>query len=145
MKDQEVFEKLANDFLEQMTYTLNLILGDWSHDGHEKTETITIKTNLSKEQIKSAYIKGSNLIGVDLIDEVAAEYEDSTLSLEYLEKFKKAGFEPNEDMFYKGFYELDTEEYTNLYFFVLKKGNENFEYEIIENEDIDIGGYGLFH
>ena len=44
---------------------INLVIGDWSGDGHDKRQTITIESNLTLAEITNAY----NISGISL-DEV---------------------------------------------------------------------------
>lgn len=120
--------------------TLNLVLGDWSGDGHSKTDTVTIETNLSKKEVWEAYSAGAKLIGVDLCNSVAAEYEDNKICRDDVAKFADAGYECEIDD-YNSIY---TEEFTALFLFTVSKGRPDFVYEICKNQDLHIGGYGLY-
>jgi hypothetical protein len=140
---------------------INLVLGDWSHDGHSQTEIITISSTLSKPEIEAAYKKGAKRVGVDVVKDVAADYEDGGLLVEDWKRFEKAGMKL-EDLFAN---QVDLEytqeelenadpigfpiyhdEFVRLYCFLVSKGNDGFQYQIEEdaNPNINIGGYGLF-
>ena len=42
-------------------YTMQIILGDWSDDGHRKKETVIIESNKSVEELQKAYRKSYKL------------------------------------------------------------------------------------
>lgn len=126
--------------------TINLVLGDWSHDGHGKSETVTIETNLTVKQIANAYKKGSKKIGFDLTEEVASEYEDSSLPIDVVDSLNDAGFDVEKEvgMYNDELDSLDTDNFVKIYLFIVGVGAPSFKYKIVHNVDINIGGYGLF-
>jgi hypothetical protein len=137
--------------MSEMSNTISLVLGDWSGDGHEKTETIVLRSNLTNKQIEDAYKKGTNKVGFDFIRTIANEYEDNVISAEKLDAlielglkdFDRIGDDTDEDD-----YNLDTDSFADIYLFIVKLGNEDFEYKILvgeSNPEIRIGGYGLFY
>lgn len=135
-----------------MNNIITLVVGDPSGDGHRETDTFTIKTNLSKQELTKAYEKGSKLLGFDFKEHICCEYEDSILPEEelnillgkdlilkdivddyFLQKYKNSGI-----------LNLDSDSYTNIFLFIVKLGNSEFEYTYEKLPTIDIGGYGLF-
>ena len=141
--------------MSNLVYTITLVLGDWSHDGHSISHNEYIKSNIPPEQVENAYEIGKKVIGVDLVENVAAEYEDGSLRFEDFKKFIDIGFlnfgfelneddlknlEKEEDIEYMG-----TDLFVALYLFTVHIGNDKFKYEISEEvNSINIGGYGLF-
>lgn len=145
--------------MEKLKYNLQLVLGDWSHDGHNQTDFILLNTNLSKDEIKDAYALAIKKLGFDFTQEVCSEYEDNLLYEKHLDLLLLQGFKIGDlgllDEYSKKeavkFFnkkiktlKLYTEEYLNIYLFIIKLGNPNFKYKIIEDSWIDIGGYGLY-
>jgi hypothetical protein len=143
----------------KLTNVTTLVAGDWSGDGHSRTDTTVIRSNLTSEQIGEAYEAGSKKLGFNFIDEVAVDYEDNSLDLEKLQTLIAAGM--NVEEAFKFEYEINEvktvlkdedpagihlceESFTDIYFFIVKLGNEDFEYEISKGNSINIGGYGLF-
>ncbi len=126
---------------------IRLVVGDYSGDGHNKSESFYINSSLSKKNMQEAYINGAKKLGVDLVNDICTNYEDSRLPPEAKKIFMDAGFEDKYD------YELDDEEsmaynhqWFDLYLFTVWYGNNDFEY-LMENqnaETIIVGGYGLF-
>ena len=132
-----------------LPHMINLVMGDWSGDGHSKTETVTILSNIDKRALEKAYKAGAKKTGVDFENEVAEEYEDNTISAEVVEKLAKHGFKiedysEDEDPS-DGTYGLWTDGYSLAWLFVAQVGNPNFKYEVITDDspNINIGGYGL--
>jgi hypothetical protein len=142
-------------------HMVNLVLGDWSQDGHNLTHTVTITSNLDKKALMSAYKKGVKKLDLDVQNEVAEEYEDGSLSIEQWKKLEAAGM-TLEQLFANEKWEFDEakealenkedsfgvsyESFSRIWLFTVKQGNPEFEYEIEEGEspNINIGGYGLF-
>lgn len=143
----------------KLTHVTSLMIGDWSGDGHSKTITTVIRSNLDSEQIGEAYEKGSKKLGFNFIEEVAADYEDSSLDLDKLKALIDAGLNIKETFAYdyeikevekvlkdedpEG-YHLWTESYRSIFLFIVKLGDKDFKYEISQGNQITIGGYGLF-
>lgn len=129
-----------------------LVLGDWSNDGHGRTETFYIESNLSPKEIEKAYAKGSLKLGIDLVESICEEYEDDRLWKDDLEKFRSAGFKDvldksDEDDEFTDSIHLGYEDYTKLYLFTVSLGNPLFKFSFLkskENPVVRIGGYGLF-
>lgn len=140
--------------------TITLVLGDWSDDGHGKSETIVVGSNLDKDEVFKAYQKGSKKLGFNFIDKIAADYEDNWLSSDKLGKLMEHGITP--EKFFSNDYDLKqakealenedgvglwTDSYAAIFLLIAKLGNETFEYEILPEDRssrINIGGYGLF-
>lgn len=133
-----------------MRYVINLVLGDWSNDGHGRTKTYTIDSNLSIDAINSAYKLGFSLIGHDIVKTVADEYQSTSLCDFIVEALYNNGFAFEDIEVYDKLnnefidIELDTDLYLKIYLFVVYLGNPEFSPQIIEQNKINIGGYGLF-
>jgi hypothetical protein len=130
--------------------TINLVLGDWSGDGHEKTASIMISTNLSRQEIVDAYAAGTLIVGFDFSHEVCCEYEDHVIPHEKINKLIELGLQWDVDMFDAASSSdeecyLTHETYVLIYCFIVSLGREGFRYELCKNNDIHIGGYGLFY
>lgn len=123
-----------------LPYTINLICGDPSNDGHGQTSAQMIYSNLTLSEIEEAYTKGVAVIGLDVSADVASEYEDRSISDEAIELLKKAGFDTGT----VNLSWLDTEAFELLYLFTVKCGNLAFKYKFAKGDRIYIGGYGLF-
>lgn len=129
-------------------HQIELILGDSSGDGHEKTETVTIKSNLDKTELEQAFADGCKKTGVDFENLVAADYEENTISQELVDKLAVHGFDiaefSEDEKPGKDGYSLYTEGYAAIWLFIAKVGNPSFEHEEETVPSIYIGGYGLY-
>jgi hypothetical protein len=128
------------------THRIDLILGDPSGDGHGKSQTVVINSNLSKHELLAPYQAGTKLVGFDFINEVCKEYEDCRMKREYKTKLLELGFfDFYEDGLEQDTCYLDQELFAQIFLFICKLGDTLFEYQIVEsNSYINIGGYGLF-
>lgn len=145
----------------KLNHIVNLIVGDWSADGHGLTEIITIHTNLSKKDIESAFKNGSRKINIDFENNLCSEYGDNTIDKEEWNKFIVAGLKLENldglenwaikgienDLKMQGKVHVWSELFAHLYLFVVKLGNVDFQYKFSEHDtsNINIGGYGLFN
>lgn len=73
---------------------IKLIIGDWSHDGHNLTETKTFTSNLSAKEIEAAYFAGCEKIGGNIADYIN-DYEATTVPLKLVKKIEAAWHERN--------------------------------------------------
>jgi hypothetical protein len=144
-------------------HIINLILGDWSHDGHGSSETFTIESNLTYKEVEKALAAGEKLVDV-VLDDMAAEYEYPYVDYEDWEKLSAHGLtvkmlcdgdgydedwitgEVNNDIRNKEAVRLDEESFLNIFYFLVKKGNPEFQYKLIKDDSptLKLGGYGLF-
>ena len=137
-------------------YNIILRLGDPSDDGHGKTCEFNYVFDKSKDDIFAAYKEGVEKIGFDFINEVAVEYEDSSLDDDSFRKLKEAGFDCSHfynnghmdnhdegDAEYVNF--LNEEDYISIFLFFVKVGDPSITYKKLDCAVMDIGGYGLFH
>lgn len=151
---------------------INLVLGDISHDGHGFTETITIDSNLTKEQLIKAHNAGAKELKIDLGNDVARDYEDNVIEKRTWKKLIKAGMTRNDlyaieqstpwvqrDKQYDEMWnehigaieevnetELDPFTFAAIWLFIAKVGDDTLSFKVSHNEspNINIGGYGLF-
>lgn len=121
-------------------YEMALVVGDWSHDGHEQTETFVYAVNLTPLEVEKAYALGTNIVGVDITKE-CEEYEDRAIRAEVSEGLAKAGFQMRDDTDDEGFF---PELFAMVWMFIARCGNQSLEYKRVEGSYHNIGGYGLF-
>lgn len=113
-----------------------IVIGDWSNDGHGRTDDYIISTNLSSKEIDAAYKKAVKFIGIDMVEELCRDY-NGDITKEQIEIFAAHGIEIEEYM--------DRDTFLWLWGEYIKLGNSDFEYKMAEDvESIEIGGYGLF-
>lgn len=146
-----------------MKNQINLTVGDWSDDGHGKSDTFTIKCNLNEEEIMKIMKQQNKKYKFNFVEDFFRNYEERTLSNKKWSRFKpfaesiyKKGFlsedwiineplETYEDMF--GDDGMDAGMYAEIFCYFIKDGHDDFQFEFIEDTsaEIRIGGYGLYH
>lgn len=67
---------------------IKFVIGDWSYDGHNMTETKTFTSNLSAKEIEDAYYAGCEIIGGNIADYLQA-YEATTIPLKLVKKIEE--------------------------------------------------------
>lgn len=75
---------------EKLPYQMRYTIGDYSDDGHGKTDVLSIAASHPFEEIKKAYAKSVQSTGIDFIDVVACGYENRTYPLK---KFMELGLD----------------------------------------------------
>lgn len=113
-----------------------IVLGDWSNDGHSRSEKYLIKMNKTKKEMQDAYKASCKTLGISFNHnddftgvqrsyserkkyQICAEYEDCTISKETLEILIAAGA-PLADIFDEdalkwAMLDSDAEEYESLF------------------------------
>jgi len=141
-----------------LDHVTTLVVGDWSGDGHDKKELTVIRSNLDSKEIMKAYKKASKKLGFNFIEDVAADYEDRTVSRDQLKALVDNGmsldilgyeYEINEakecleDEDSEGI-SIWGESYRDIFLAIVKMGDETFEWEESRGDSLNIGGYGCF-
>jgi hypothetical protein len=126
---------------------IELIVGDWSNDGHGRTRMFTIASNLTKAELEKAYEAGVKIVGFDP-KHFVEDYQQSYLPAEQILRLIELGIkdwvapddDDDEDV------EIYPDAYKDIWLFVAKLGNPEFEFELnVPSETIKVGGYGLFY
>lgn len=126
--------------------TLEIVMGDWSNDGHGRTEKVVISTDFTREEVEKAFKAGVEKTGFDITTH-CEDYEDGSVPNALYDYFDKAGVEygnireDNESTQGIGY-----DDFVKIWFKTCEIGNPDFKYTQVshyENE-IRIGGYGLF-
>ena len=127
--------------LHRYVYTL----GDWSGDGHEKTEVFTLESSHESSELLNAYRKGVEIIGYDIL-EYAQEYEDFEIDPIAAESFEKLGveFDMDGDVYY-----LHHEIMLDAFIATIKQGDPTILIEIVDGDEDLVHtfgsmGYGCF-
>jgi len=125
---------------EKLPYTIRIVRGDSSGDGHGRTSTSFYLSSLTAQEVRAAYRKGVSILGFDLIEEERnSGGRRFQLKLEHRETMKAHGF-ANENWDESS---IDYETYGEIYFWIVKLGNPNFEVKWTPEPDdaVEIGGY----
>ena len=128
-----------------MKYTLALTYGDPSRDGHGMSETDYYKSNYSSSDVQKAMGKAEKAYNFRFND-VCSDYGKCTLTEEQYDIFAN---KMKIDLDHFG--EEDEDEFRiydfpGLYLAVIKTQLQDLQVKekVITNEEIDIGGYGMF-
>ena len=130
-----------------MNSLINLVVGDWSHDGHGITDTTLIRSNRNYDDLIKAYKAGCEIVGFEL-DNICRSYDDGELPVDNAEMLRDAGFDLNTLEGYEGVDEaiyITSEDFTIIYLAICQMGDPKFLYEYVTAYPIHIGGYGLFY
>jgi hypothetical protein len=100
-----------------MQHKIDLILGDWSYDGHSLTKLITIDSNLDKAEIKQAHTTGCKNLQIDF-NHVCCEYRNNRIPITVWNKFTLAGFYFEENKIRETDFKIFSQ-YTEIYDFNL--------------------------
>lgn len=152
-----------------------IVLGDWSHDGHNQSENFLFKTNYTQEQIQEAYRESCRKTGLQfhhkqwkedysdgtpLFTEyeeywVSKEVHDGLVGLGIPEEIDLVTYDDEEDE--EANYQCDGSDHLVLIilWFISLSLPEDFKYEIIKDDVPSINGwwgklnhqfgYGLFN
>lgn len=128
---------------------VSLVVGDWSGDGHEKTDTFVFEIAgiKSYQEIPEAFYAGVKIIGVN-INSITSDYENDTISSKDGLLLKAHGYTPRPDTWVapNGEISLSPAEYAEAYMFTCKVGKPQISYKMVDPERVlNIGGYGLYH
>lgn len=126
-------------------YLIELVVGDWSGDGHKKNQNYYIYSNLSKKDIDESLKLAKNKLTFD-VRNIASDYEEPGMSAKHAAKLTEYNFKFDDDNIENdGSVYLTPEIFLDIYLFSIKLGNDNFEYTLLKPDfTINIGGYGLF-
>jgi hypothetical protein len=137
----------------EMTYQINLCVGDWSCDGHEKYENYLIDTSLKKGELESAFASGVAILGVNITG-LCEEYQDNTIPTETYRKFQvlypditKYDYFNEPDDLDEPEVSINPEVLVIMYMETCRVGNPSLSWSFVKTAKtptINIGGYGLF-
>jgi hypothetical protein len=131
---------------------LILTVGDWSNDGHGMTAEIVFESNRDAVELQEAYTRGVAIVGFDLSQEVAANYDDALFPTAKLELLEAHGFADHKDddnetaEWYEddAGYMIDPDGFADAYLFIASLGDPALVYKRVPIPRVTIGGYGLF-
>lgn len=128
-----------------MEHLISLELGDTGGDGHDKSSSIYIKSNVERTEL-ARMIRSKEVRSVFDTNEECSEYEESSLSYHCTKKLRELDL-LNDDTECADEDRLPVwrDDYVNILLSVVQHFYPEFEYEEIRLREIDIGGYGLFN
>jgi hypothetical protein len=135
-----------------------LVLGDWSEDGHGKSEKLLIESNKTVEEIQNAYKDSCKLTGISFNTgtdytetdrdwdiagayRIAAEYEESKLTPKIIEVLTK--YDCPKELMENYIEEAYSKTFSQLWFWFVSLSLPLVEYKEVEEVDVIpcINGY----
>jgi hypothetical protein len=135
-------------------HTIEMVIGDWSNDGHGMMDKYYINSSANHLELEKAYKVGVHIVGFDFSEVVCRNYEDSRIKDKHLEKLIEHGFkgELAECLEENNGYFDEDRDYVELYMFVVELGFKkyyqselNWKFVMNNTPSINVGGYGLFY
>ena len=125
---------------------ISVIVGDWSKDGHEKSETYRVSVQYEgTADIEEWTRNGEAKLGFRMRD-YCEDYEDNTIPAEVLDPVLRA-LGVNFDESYEDQYTLYEQDWFELWLTITRFGapwGAEID-EVVSADTIHIGGYGLFY
>ena len=118
-------------------HVFRLMLGDWSGDGHGIDTTYRIQSNKPIEEVRAAYFSALEQTGLDLTEEVCAEYEDNVITEEMVSRLKGLGLPVPADREW-----VQTDEFVDLVLAYIKLGDPALELEVLPFEEMFQWNFG---
>lgn len=125
-----------------MSTLIELVVGDASGDGNGQTDTTIVVSNRSSSEIERAYMKGVQIVGVDLQNEVF-DYSNTTLTPVFVEAISKHFDLDDYANEWEGKWSIYSDGYAALYMDIAHLGDSSITFEYVATESIDVGGQGL--
>lgn len=140
-----------------LEHTITLTVGDWSGDGHDKTDVIVFKTNKTANEIEQSYHAAVKMTNLDLKAQ-CKDYEDSQFKPEFVKACMEIfanqpdamalfGDEDSSYVEEGGDMYVESEQFAELYLFIARMMLSDLEWQVQSNDyskNINVGGYGLF-
>ena len=132
---------------------INIVVGDWSGDGHSQSDSYLYQVNITADELKAAYGRGVTEIGFS-ITSMCKDFEDGEIERQYAEKLVANGFVLEcgetiegraDDSMTEDYIYLNPSEFADAYMIIAKLGEPTLKYTRRKDiPDIRIGGYGLY-
>lgn len=108
-------------------YLIKLNIGDWSGDGHDKKEEVLCKSNKDVLEVRKAYKKGTEIIGLDLFT-ICNEYEDDRITSEQRKLFRCLD-DVDADSVDDNFVPIGVKEMCNMWLEIVRSGDQDLRIE----------------
>jgi len=110
--------------------TIILPIGDWSNDGHWKTDCVTITSNKTVNELQEAYLKAEKKYWINIF-EFCQEYGDSYINIDNYNKLLKLWIvESNDEDDNDDWISMDSEALAEILLNFIKLELQDFNYEI---------------
>jgi hypothetical protein len=118
---------------------INIIVGDKYNDGHGMHGSFPITTNLTITEMEESYNatkKITNICIKDLFNDYCNLENSNVIYSELCSFFE--GMEEQNNFYFSPY------EYFRMYLRYVEKSRSDFVYSIVDEKEIDIGGYALY-
>ena len=121
-------------------YKFYMTIGDWSGDGHGRSEDFLVVSNLPVERVREAHFQIEEATGVN-IEGICSAFEEDEIDPETVTKIKELGFcfENSSGM---GDGIISVSEMAKLWVFLLMKADQELKLEIIEDNTPTLHFFG---
>ena len=119
---------------------INLVVGDYSGDGHDKRETITIRSNKEADETRYAFEQENETVQ---LEQYCSEFEDQEFPTALISKYVSTDLyvvDPDEE-----FSEMDLDTFAEIWMGMARAGDPELVLSVENIPEIFIGGYGLFY
>jgi hypothetical protein len=129
-------------------HIIDFKIGDWSHDGHNMTETLILKSDYDASYINIVIEKANEALGFN-IRNLCSDYKESSISAEIMKQiFEYCGnylynweidSESEDDV------DLEVESFADMIVAILNATDPHLCLSILQTESLRGFGYGLFY
>lgn len=122
-------------------YKFRIIIGDWSEDGHGRSEDFIVSSNLPVEIAREAHYRIKDVTGVD-IENICSEYEEDEIDEETVDVLKGMGFQfENSSGIGDGI--VSVSDMARLWVFLLQKADPSLNLEIVDDDIPNLQFFGF--
>lgn len=152
---------------------VDIVIGDWSEDGHNQSEKVSVEINCTVTEMQEAYKASCTKMGFQFHGAEAfgspnftgktnprcliCEYEDKSVPDDVIDIMEKHGLDDENVSFFREEGSFDgVKHVVKILLWFITQGREGFEAEVVENtipvfngywtdNDMNIGiGYGIY-
>lgn len=133
-----------------LTHKIKLVVGDWSDDGHGKTDSYLVRTNYSAADIKRSYERA---LKIHKLHVPCSDCEDSAINPDIVKLLTQHNVETSDILEYDkksktyNFVDCGPDYFCQLYLRISSIILTDLVYEFIDSDiaTLNVGGYGLFY
>lgn len=115
-------------------YSFIMSIGDWSGDGHEKSEDFIVSSTVPVEKVREAHYRIPEATGIDF-EAICSNYGDNCIDKQNMKALKELGFQ-FKDPTGLGDQVMDPEEMARLWIFLLQKADSSLYLQLKRKEEL---------